>query len=221
MNAVENASPAKPLNPKALVRLLLGAVAGAAFGYIVVKLALGLHVPVKTLAWSDLLALWLGIVFLGVGLILGVISTSRKRVAQTLEGDEATLPATTGEVIAYRLQAASLALAGIMFLAPIFALGSISGHPAVANGVFFGILALFALQTVANIQIWRSSDEFARKMTINVCAVTFALSQGALFLWAAAERLHLAPALSSWDIITMLMSVYIVATSVLSIRHAR
>jgi hypothetical protein len=85
--------------------------------------------------------------------------------------------------------------------------------------VYAVILALFALQTVANVQLWRTCDEFLRKQMLTVCAITFAVGQGALFLWAAAEQLHLARAISSWDILTLMLTLYICTGAILGLRN--
>jgi hypothetical protein len=45
------------------------------------------------------------------------------------------------------------------------------------------------------------------------------LFEGALFLWAAAEKLELVPALSAWDMMTILMGFYLVISSVISVRR--
>src|SRR5215217_4596854 len=50
-------------------------------------------------------------------------------------------------------------------------------------------------------------------------AACFWVLQGGLFLWAAAEKLDLAPALSSWDALVVLMTFYLLVSSVLSVRR--
>jgi hypothetical protein len=42
-----------------------------------------------------------------------------------------------------------------------------------------------------------------------------------LFLYAAAEHLHLVPAISSWGVIVLLLFVYLVANSAVTLRQHR
>jgi hypothetical protein len=58
-----------------------------------------------------------------------------------------------------------------------------------------------------------------RQMVAEAGAVCFWVRQGALFLWAAAEKLELVPALSAWDMMTILMGFYLVISSVISVRR--
>ena len=80
------------------------------------------------------------------------------------------------------------------------------------------IFACFAVQTAFNFVVWRRSDEFVRRMIMETASLCFWILQAALFLWACAERLGLLAALSSWDSIAILMSVYVVVSAVVSVR---
>jgi len=126
-----------------------------------------------------------------------------------MEGDNAELPATNSEVRTFRLQAGVLALAGALLLVPILSLGPLASHRNYAAPAYAGVLLLFGLQTAMNIMLWRSSDEFVRRMVLEVCAITFAIGQGVIFLWAAAERMGLLRALTGWQAINLLMTCYI------------
>jgi hypothetical protein len=81
------------------------------------------------------------------------------------------------------------------------------------------IVGLFLLQTVLNLSVWTRADEMIRQMVAEAGAVCFWVLQGALFLWAAAEKLELVPALSAWDMMTILMGFYLVISSVISVRR--
>ena len=222
---MENVRTSTPANPKLLLRMLIGALLGAGVGYSTVSAAVTLHISPNAFSWFDWIALWLGIVFIASGIVAFFISTNRRRLARTLEGDEAALPATTGEVRSFQLQAATLALAGIMILIPPFATGSLAAHrlssPAVSVSIFAVVAILFLLQTAVNIRLWRDSDEFARGLMLSICALTFVVGQGLLFLYAAAERLHLVHQISSWDVITLLLSLYWVVAASISLRYQR
>jgi hypothetical protein len=127
------------------------------------------------------------------------------------------MPATDAEVRTALLQAAVLFLAGLLMLAPVAA----QGYPDAAGWVFAAIFVLFLVQTGLNVQVWRGSDEVVRGMILATCAITFAISQGLLFLWAAAERLHLVAVRSNWDVYSLLMACYIVVSTGVSMRYRR
>jgi hypothetical protein len=222
---MENIRTFRNPNTRNLLLMLIGAVLGGAVGYGAIGIALKLRVSPDSFTWFDCIALWLGIVFISSGIAAFFVSTSRKRLACTLEGEEAELPATNEEVFTFRLQAVVLALAGVMMLIPTFVAGSVGSRPGSNSAIplmaFAAVVVLFATQTAANFRIWRTSDEFARGLLLQVAALTFALGQGALFLYAAAERLHLAPAISSWDVITLLLSLYLAVNAGISLRHRR
>ncbi len=209
MLAIENEVPREFMGKKSIFRFLAGLIFGGVFGYGVVKLLLNLHLPVKHMDWSDTLALYLGLILLGMGLCLFVISFSRKGVAEGLEGAGAAMPATDDEIHSFRLQCLTMVLAGLLMLIPFLAaLASPERRPA-AGVVFAGIVVLFALQTAANLQFWRRSDEFLRTQLLLVSATTFAIGQGALYLWAAAERLGLVAPISGWATIVLTMTAYL------------
>ena len=80
---------------------------------------------------------------------------------------------------------------------------------------------LFAVQTVYNFRLWRVSDEFLRGAMTTTAAVTFAVGQGALFLWAAAEHMSLVKPVSTWDVLLNMMLLYMVVGALVSVRTAR
>jgi hypothetical protein len=118
-------------------------------------------------------------------------------------------------------QAAVLGLAGVLLMTPVFATAPIRNHAGLAPWIYAGMLVLFLVQTLLNLKLWLRGDEFLRKMILIVSAATFAVSQGALFLWAAAERLGLVQGVSSWDLFTLLMATYMAMSFAVSIRMRR
>lgn len=222
---MENVHTSSNSSVKGLLRALAGGLLGATVGYGAVAMAMKLRISPKSLSWSDCIALWLGVVFIAFGIFVFYLSSSRQRLARTLEGEDARLPATNDEVLTFRLQAVALALAGVMMLVPTFAAGSIAAHPdrypTLPSIAFVVVAVLFLTQAAANIRIWRISDEFARGLLLRIAALTFAIGQGLLFLYAAAERLHLAPAVSSWDVITLLLTLYLAVGAGVSMRYQR
>jgi hypothetical protein len=210
MSEIENISPKPMASRKSMVLALVAAASGLVLSFGAMTLIKRVHVVPRSLAWTDLLAFFLGVTFFGGGLTLLVMSFNRRGLAESLEGAAAEIPASDEEVYAYRLQAVTLILAGPMLLLPLLAMGSLGATRQGAWLFFAAIVLLFALQTVANVLVWRTCDEFLRGQMLAVAAVTFAIGQAALFLWAAAEHLGLARRISSWEIITLLMTLYLV-----------
>jgi len=192
------------------ILLVIGSYAiGGSVGYLCVKLLITqFHLSAKSITSADAVALWLGIAFLGAAAMLAFVSTNRAMLARSMEGEGVEVPATDEEVRISRLQAAVLALAGVMLLTPIFALHRVSLHPGFAVKVYFVIVVLFVLQTVLNVRLWRASDEYGRRTMLIVAASTFGIGQALLFLWGVAGRLGLTAGISGWDAIILLMSCY-------------
>jgi hypothetical protein len=218
MSAAETIHSSNPFTPKVLLRMGIGAIAGAAVGYLGVELLMHLHISPRQVGWSDAIALWISIVFIALGLVVGLVSTNRSRLAKELE-PEATVPASAGEVHITRLQAAVLAIAGVLMGTPVFAQPYIAQHPGGNYVVFVSILVVFALQTWLNIRIWVASDEFLRKTILQVTALTFTIGQGLFFLAAAAEHLHLIAPISSWNVYSLLMLLYLLVTFYIGLRN--
>jgi hypothetical protein len=119
-----------------------------------------------------------------------------------------------------RTQGIAAALAGIMLALPVAAESLGVGDSAALGGIVLsGIAVLFFIQTLANLSIWRRGDEHLRTVIAETGAVSFWLMQGGLFLWAAAEKLGVAPAASAWDLTVALMGGYLVISSVVAFRR--
>jgi hypothetical protein len=91
--------------------------------------------------------------------------------------------------------------------------------PMIASAAMIGLVALFLLQTAGNIAVWVRSDELMRKAMAEISAISFVILQGALFLWAAGEKLGLLPALSLWDAVCICTSAYLVIAGVVTWRR--
>lgn len=183
--------------PTLLLRLL-GVVVlaglGAATGYLLANTA-----DLGALPWDDALALMMGVTLIAIGVIsIGVMATRPSSV-----------PKGCGV-----LQIIVMLLAGAMFLAPMFATDWLA-----PNLVFVGIVALLALQSVANLMLWRAADEMLRRVMWETSAMAFWALQLALFLYAAAERLGLIGGVSAWGMTGILMGVYLIASMVASARR--
>ena len=127
-----------------------------------------------------------------------------------LEGD-----ASAEETAVARFQAAVMGFSGVLLALPIgFSLAGVS--PVLGVGA---LALLVALHTVMNVRVYRQADELLRRAVMETAAVTFFAGQLVLFLWAAAERLGAAPAITAWDIYAVLMTLYLAASLSISVRR--
>jgi len=149
--------------------------------------------------WQDVLATAMAVALIAVGLLSALMMATRP----------SSVPKGCG-----MLQIVVFLLAGLMFLAPMYA-------PAFATPdvVFGAVVVLLGIQTVANVLLWRAADEMLRQVMAETSAIAFWALQTALFLYAAAERLGLVDTISSWGLIGILMAVYLVASIVASARR--
>lgn len=154
--------------------------------------------PANT-TWPDALATAMAVALIAIGLMSTIVLFTRP----------STIPKGCGV-----LQITVFLLAGIMFLLPMYAPSSLA-----PNIVFGGIVALLAIQTVANLMLWRRADEMLRQVMADTSAIAFWALQTALFLYAAAERLGLVDTISAWAMIGILMAVYLLASIVASARR--
>ena len=81
------------------------------------------------------------------------------------------------------------------------------------------IAVCFVIQTTLNFAVWRRADEFVRRLIAETSSLCFWVLQAALFLWAAGERLHLFPVISTWDCAIIMMGAYFVASAFISVRN--
>jgi len=218
MTINHNSTGRKLMTKRSAVLMILVFFLGGFTSYGLVRLAELVHVNAKSFAWPDWLAFWLGCTFLGIGSVTCAMTYNRKELARQLDGESEPMPATNEEVHLFRIQGLVLALAGLMLLLPLFALGAWSRTPHGAQTTMSAIAVMFVLQTVGNVQSWKVCDEFQRGMMLRTCAITFGIGQGALFLWAGAEHLRLAPAITSWEIITLLLALYLVTGTIIAVQ---
>jgi hypothetical protein len=198
-------------------RLVAGLVAGAGFGFLVGKVFKHGHPGVKA-DGADVTALGLAAFYLVTTLLLLWIASNRMRLARVLEGKGADIPASDDEVRSFVYQAVVMALAGILLALPIFGARLFADnlqHRAIS---FAGIVLLFAVQTFYNVRLWRVSDEFVRSTMAKTAALTFAIGQGGLFLRAAAEHMSLVKPVSTWDLLVIMMQLYIFVGLFISVR---
>lgn len=191
MSSVEDPKMSWPVRIGGL--LFLG-LAGAGGGYLV-----GGRMEVEDLRWDDALALVIAALLLMTGVIMAAMAAMRS----------SKLPPACGP-----LQALVMLIAGGLMVAPIW--GPNLASPDV---VFIGLVLLSLVQSVANLMLWRRADEMLRRVMVETSALAFWASQMALFLYAAAERLGLTGGVSAWGMMAVLMTIYLLASAVASMRR--
>jgi hypothetical protein len=197
--------------------LVAGLATGAGLGFLVGKVFKHGHPGVQA-DGADVTALGLAAFYLVTTLLLLWIANDRMRLARVLEGKEADIPASDDEVRSFVYQALVMALAGILLALPIFGARLFAGDLLHRKIAFAGIVLLFAVQTFYNVRLWRISDEFVRSTMAKTAALTFAIGQGGLFLRAAAEHMSLVKPVSTWDLLVIMMQLYIFVGLFISVR---
>jgi hypothetical protein len=186
-------SPRPSLLRKAALFVLLAALGGA-FGFGFATLTDGVLTR-----WEDELAVVMAAATIGIGVITAFVVATRP----------SQVPRGCGV-----LQVVVMLLAGILFILPVF--GSAWTTPEV---VFGAVLLLLAVQSGANLMLWRNADEMLRRVMLETSALAFWAVQLSLFIYAAAERLGLIGTISGWGLMGVLMGVYFIASIVAGARR--
>jgi hypothetical protein len=192
MTALVDGPKPSILRKAALFVLLAGL--GGAVGFVGANMTDGVLT-----AWEDEVAVLMSVVLIATGLISAVVVAVRP----------STVPKGCG-----LLQVAVMLLAGVMFLLPVF-----GSDWASAEIVFGGVLALLALQSAANLMLWRAADEMLRRIMSETSAMAFWAAQLGLFVYAAAERLGLVQSVSAWGMMGLLMGVYFICSIIAAARR--
>lgn len=192
MNASLDAPRPSFLRKAGAVVLLAGL--GGAFGYGAAILTDG-----ALASWEDELAVVMAAAMIGVAAITAFIVARRP----------ADVPRGCGI-----LQVVVMLLAAALFLLPVF--GAALATPDV---VFGAVLLLVAVQSAANLMLWRTADEMLRRVMLETSALAFWSLQLGLFIYAAAERLGLVGTVTAWGLMGILMGVYFIASAVAAARR--
>jgi len=185
----------RPVHPALKIGgLVLLALLGAAVGAATAR-----FVDASALPGDDALNLFMGVVLIGMAVVMAGILVLRP----------ANVPKGCG-----LLQILVMALAGIMLMIPIYGPNWVS--PEASLGIVLGLLAV---QTVANILMFRRADEMLRRVMVETGSLAFWTLQLALFVYAASERLGLVDGITAWGMIGILMAVYMVASAVAGARR--
>ncbi len=174
--------------------LILLALIGAAVGAATAR-----FVDASAMPGDDALNLFIGVVLVGMGVVMGGIMALRP----------ADVPKGCG-----LLQILVLVLAGIVLIVPIYGPNWVSAEVSLAI-----VLGLLAIQTVANVMMFRQADEMLRRVMVETGSLAFWILQLALFVYAAAERLGLVEGITAWGMIGIMMAVYMVASAVAGARR--
>lgn len=174
--------------------LVLLALIGAAVGATTAR-----FIDASALPADDALNLFVGVVLIGMGVVMGGIMALRP----------ANVPKGCG-----LLQILVMALAGVMLVIPIYGPNWVSAEVAMAI-----VLGLLAIQTVANVMMFRQADEMLRRVMVETGSLAFWTLQLALFVYAASERLGLVEGITAWGMIGIMMAVYMVASAVAGARR--
>jgi hypothetical protein len=202
-----------------MIRLVIGLAIGGAAGYALGGVIQSGLPNAHALGWSDIAAAIIALSLLASAVIMGVASFSPKATGRMIDA-ESGRAATPAQASFYRQQALVMGLAGAMMAAPVAVVALVDPLPVpVASIVMLGIVAAFLVQTAYNLTVWRRGDEMMRRLIAEVGSVCFWTLQGLLFLWAAAEKLNLAPALSTWDLMTILMGFYLTVSMLMAMRR--
>lgn len=186
-------TPRPSLLRKAALFVVLAGLGGA-FGYGLATLT-----DRALTRWEDELALAMAVAMIAFAVITAFMVATRP----------AQFPRGCG-----LLQAVVMLLAGGLFLLPVF--GTAWAGPDV---IFGAVLALLAVQSGANLMLWRAADEMLRRVMLETSALAFWAAQLGLFVYAAAERLGLVATITGWGLIGVLMGVYFIASIVAATRR--
>lgn len=216
-------STRKPISRGTWVRAVqmgVGAVIGLAAMISVDHLRDAGLFDISSLSWSHALGLTLGVIMGGSGLFAIAVSFNARLTASALDPDTKTSP-RPGQTTYYRQQGGVLLLAGLMMAAPVAAVLAFGEAPPrpLAIAMLAGLVGASLIQTMLNLSVWNRADEMVRRMIAETGSICFWLLQGLFFLWAAAEVLGLAPALSSWDLMTILMAVYLAVSGAAALQR--
>lgn len=207
---------AKPRKPaRAVFHFALIAVAGGVAGYGFGWLAANVLPDnfADGLRWSDGAALIIATALVFAGGVMMLMARNGRTLAAAFKSDA---PASSREVLDSRIQGAVVIGSGALLATPPIAAAFDAPNP---EWIFLALMAATAVHSLINFQIWRRGDELIRRIVVETGAICFWIVQIAIFAWAAAERLGLETGVTPWDVLTLLMAIYLTCSVVVSIRR--
>lgn len=206
----------RPSRTRGLIKfaltLLVFGLAGYGVGYLAADVVAPDQFAVLGLSWIDALALLLAFMMLVASATVIWAARNGRALSRLLKTEE---PAGSAELADARLQGLILILSAmLMTLPPVIAA---TGLEPIAGLVAIGVLLV--VHCILNWRLFRRCDELLRRTMIETCAATFAIGQLALFGWAAAGRLGLAPPIDAWDVYVVLMGLYLITAVIVTARR--
>lgn len=205
--------------PRRLMKVVAAAAIAAPAGYFLGQFLARVFPDAGPLAgwfeailWPDVVAGLLALSMAAASLIIFLFARSPDRAARLLALPEAASP---GEMRLLRRQAIICLLSALALVLP-FVLPAGGVAPLVA---LILIAAIMAFHSVLNLRLYRDSDEMLRAVTTEAAMKTFWIGQGGLFLWAAAERVGVAPDVTAWGVYVALMGLYLVIGAVVTAKR--
>ena len=219
MNALSLKPRLSRANRARLAMMAIGAAGGGLAAFLGARASDFGGLDLDRLGWSDHLALALASIMIVTAVAIGLGSFSARTAARMMD-PESVAPARPTQLTLLRQQGAVMFLAGLMMAAPVLANLFASPLPTeLGAATMAAVVALMLLQTGLNFSVWNRADEMMKRVISESATFCFWSMQGGLFLWAAAEKLGLAPALGSWDLISLLMAFYLLFSSVIAARR--
>jgi hypothetical protein len=203
---------------KLALQLGTGMIGGLAVGGVAA--ASGLFDALETLDPFLIAALLMGVGLFFGGLVVAAASyRPRALTAMMLEGGGEG-EATPREAEFYRLAGWVMTLAGLLAAIPPLAAGLFDPlEPSAAWTVLAALIVISLVQVALNVRLWRAADELTRRVTFEAACIAFFIVEGLLFLWAAAEVMGLAPAVSAWAVWTLMFAAYLFVAGWVSYRR--
>lgn len=179
-------TPALPSSPRKgksplWVRYLGGGLFGLIAGFAGMNLfdaAIGSDGPAADLSWAQYLAITLGLIAAVVGLIIAVMSVSRR-----MYESENWTPESDAEEharMAPQLRLAAIAMIGMAV--ELIAL-AIPPKPELAPYVITAVVLALAVQLWAGWRLWRSQDELERSVSLRASTISLGAIMALLSLW--------------------------------------
>ena len=206
----------KTAEPRSRLLKVAGlAAAGGVAGYLIATVLMRyVELPSPdVLRWSDAVALIVALMMFGGGVSVLVAARNGRALAAVTSAEGSAGPEELRDM---RLQSVFLVLSGRLLAAPVAA--TLAGNVAPVL-TLIAIAGVFVLHTALNLSLWRRGDEMIRRVIIESGALAFWIGQAALFGWAVAERLGLAPDLTAWDVLVVLMGLYLVCSATVGLRR--
>lgn len=194
------------------VKLLVGGGAAAA---VLVPLSAWLTSQ-PTFAPADVGAVVVAALLMLGGVMTFLPTLDRRTLARALEpeaGDRAAL--SDADIRFLRLQGLTMVVAGMLTVAPAV----LADLPELGNLAYGGLIVVLGLHTLLNVAAWRGSDSFDRRVMIETAAMSFWVLQGALLLWAGAERMGLVSGLTAWTALVVVMAFSLLAGGWAAVRR--